>query len=167
MSRPHHVIRSQMERLKMLWRRWSNCSPSAESLGSLSSLLSWIRETHRLKDWVPVQHRDFSVVDVRPSYPSLDHYCSLITRQRKIDKLSTDKSSVSSITTIDMLSSWSPLQQEKRCECVYLGRRVGVKVSARGYIGPRSYGVKVGESTFVRNRRQLIRSDEQPMPSPL
>ena len=35
-----------------------------------------------------------------------------------------------------------------------------------GLVGPRSYGVKVGESTFVRNRRQLIRSDEQPMPSP-
>ena len=36
-----------------------------------------------------------------------------------------------------------------------------------GLVGPRSYGVRVGESRFVRNRRQLIRSDEQPMmPSP-
>ena len=36
-----------------------------------------------------------------------------------------------------------------------------------GLVGPRSYGVRVGESQFVRNRRQLIRSDEQPMmPSP-
>ena len=35
-----------------------------------------------------------------------------------------------------------------------------------GLVGPQSYGVKVGESTFVRNRRQLIRSDEQPLPSP-
>ena len=40
-------------------------------------------------------------------------------------------------------------------------------MSARGLVGPRSYGVKVGESTFVRNRRLLIWSDEQPMPSPL
>ena len=35
-----------------------------------------------------------------------------------------------------------------------------------GLVGPRSYGVKVGESTFVQNRRQLIQSDEQPLPSP-
>ena len=35
-----------------------------------------------------------------------------------------------------------------------------------GLVGPWSYGVKVGESTFFRNCRQLIQLDEQPLPSP-
>ena len=35
-----------------------------------------------------------------------------------------------------------------------------------GLVGPWSYGVKVGESTFVQNCRQRILSGEQTMPSP-
>ena len=34
-----------------------------------------------------------------------------------------------------------------------------------GLVGPQSY-VKVGEGTFIRNRRQLIRSGEQPVSTP-
>lgn len=30
-----------------------------------------------------------------------------------------------------------------------------------GLVGHRSYGVKVGERTFIQNRQQLIQSDEQ------
>ena len=46
----------------------------------------------------------------------------------------------------------------------------GQKTWSRGVceslVGPRSYRVKVRESKFVRNRRQLIGSDEIPVPSP-
>ena len=35
-----------------------------------------------------------------------------------------------------------------------------------GLVGPWSYSVKVGEVTFIRNRRQLICSDKQPVSTP-
>ena len=33
-----------------------------------------------------------------------------------------------------------------------------------GQVGPRSYEVKVGKSVYRRNRRQLVRSNEPPVP---
>ena len=33
-----------------------------------------------------------------------------------------------------------------------------------GQVGPRCYEVKVGESIYRRNRRQLVRSNEPPVP---
>lgn len=62
---------------------------------------------------------------LQPDYPT-----------EKIDKLSTNKNSVSSITTINMSSSCRPLQMEKLYGCVCLGKRVGVGVSVRGWLAP-------------------------------
>ena len=131
----------------------------AKSRGSPNSLLSWTGETYQQKGWVPAQHRDSSVADVRPFCPLPDHCYSLTTPLRKIER-------------------------QKQCQEYYYNQRLkpiaaGEAVRMRlpgqkgwnqgvctGLVGPRSYRVKVGESMFIRNSKQLIRSGEELTQSP-
>lgn len=46
------------------------------------------------------------------------------------------------------------------------GRKSWSQGVCTGLVGPRSYRVQVGESTFIRNRKQLIRSGEELAQSP-
>ena len=45
-----------------------------------------------------------------------------------------------------------------------LGQKTWTPGTCLGQVGPRSYDVKVGESTYRRNRRQLISAGEPPIP---
>ena len=68
--------------VKTVKRLFTKCWESGQS--EFLALMDWKTLTEGLGT-SPAQR--FSVADVRPSCPSLDHYCSLITQQRKIDRL--------------------------------------------------------------------------------
>lgn len=59
-----------------------------------------------------------------------------------------------------------PLQPINQGETVRMklpGQKTWTPGTCMGQVGPRSYEVKVGESVFRRNRRQLIHADEPPI----
>ena len=59
-----------------------------------------------------------------------------------------------------------PLQPINQGETVRMklpGQKTWTPGTCMGQVGPRSYEVKVGESVFRRNRRQLIHTDEPPI----
>ena len=60
-----------------------------------------------------------------------------------------------------------PLQPVHQGDTVCMrlpGQKTWSPGTCMGQVGPRSYEVKVGESTCRQNRRQLVRSNEPPIP---
>ena len=57
-----------------------------------------------------------------------------------------------------------PIHQGDTVRMKLPGQRTWSPGTCMGQVGPRSYEVKVGESIYRRNRRQLVRSNEPPIP---
>ena len=115
--------------------------------------------------WVPVLPRDFLVADVGPFCLSLENYCSLTTPLKKTEAINKQKQRQQYYYDRHVKKQ-KPIAAGEAIRMRLPGQKTWSRGVCAGLVGPRSYRVKVGESTFVRNRRQLIRSDEIPVPSP-
>ena len=87
--------------VKTVKRLFTKCRESGQS--EFRALMDWRNTPTEGLGTSPAQR--FLGRRCKTLLPVTEHYCSLITLQRKIDELSIGKNSVSSITTIDIQSS--------------------------------------------------------------